>query len=354
MKKRRKEKSIESTKSLIPDELIPTGCTILNCILSDNAFGGYRKGSIVNLIGDSSAGKSILADTTFAAVNSNSQFDDYELIHDDAEAGSSFDMEYLFGKSTAKRIKAPAYDSEGTPIHSDTIEDFHMHVKQHLRKEKPFIYVLDSFDSVDADADREKIKDAMKKREQGKDSSGSYGTAKARKASDLLRNIRLEIKKTNSLLIIVSQVRDNLNAGTFGSKKTRSGGKALKHYSWHEIWLYLGQKLKSKEKVIGVESLPRLGKNRQTGKYRDGKFPIYYDLGIDDIGANIDFLLEEKHWEKKKQTIIAEELGIEGTKAKIIDHIEKNNLEIELQKCVQKCWSDIEESLKLNRKRRFE
>ena len=225
-----------------------------------------------------------------------------------------------------------------------------MHVKQHLRKKKPFIYVLDSFDAVDADADREKIEDAMKKREKGKDSSGSYGTAKARKASDILRNIRLEIKKSNSLLIIVSQIRDNLNAGNFGSKKTRSGGRALKHYSWHELWLYLGKK----ERVIGVESMPKLGKNRETGKYRDGIFPIYYDLGIDDIGANIDFLLTEKFWEKGKQTINAGELDFSGTKAKLIEHIENNNLEIELQKCVQKCWTEIEESLKLNRKRRFE
>lgn len=338
----------------IPETLIPTGCTLLNCILADNAFGGYRKGSIVNLIGDSSAGKSILANTTFAAVNSDSRFDDYEFIYDDAEAGASFNMDKLFGKSTSKRIKAPAYESDGEPIVSTTIEDFHMYVKDQIKTKKPFIYILDSFDSVDSDADREKIEEAMKKRKKGEDSAGSYGTSKARKASDILRNIRLDIKKTNSLLIIVSQVRDNLNAGNFGSKKTRSGGKALKHYSWQEIWLYLGKRIKSKERAIGVESMPKVGKNRQTGKLRDGVFPIYYDLGIDDVGANIDFLLKEKHWEKKKQTIIAEELNFEGTRAKLIEHIEGENLEKELQAVVQKCWNDIEESLKLDRKKRFE
>lgn len=351
MRRKRRERKSEVP---LPEELIPTGCSLLNCMLADNAFGGYRKGTIVNLIGDSSAGKSILADTTFAAVNNTPGFEEYEFIHDDAEAGASFDMEKLFGKTTAKRIKAPAYDNEGNPIVSDTIEDFHMHVREKLDSNKPFIYVLDSFDAVDADADRDKIDTALKNRREGKDTSGSYGTAKSRKVSDILRNIRLKIKKTNSLLVIVSQVRDNLNAGHFGSTKTRSGGKALKHYSWHEIWLYLGKRIKSKERVVGVESMPKLGKNRQTGKIRDGIFPIYYDLGVDDVGANIDFLLKEGYWKKKKQTIVAEEFEFEGTKQKLIDYIESNNFEVVLQRCVQNCWDDIEESLKLNRKKRFE
>ena len=350
-KRKSKKENTETQKN--STGLLPTGCTLLNCILSDNVYGGYREGSIVNLIGDSSAGKSILAHTTFAALNTDG-FDEYEFIYDDAEAGAAFDMKKLFGEGTAERIKAPRYDEEGYPVVSDCIEDFHMHVKDLLSKKTPFVYILDSFDSLDADADREKIETALKKRKKGEDTSGSYGTAKARKSSDILRNIRLELKKTNSLLIIISQVRDNLNAGNMGSPKTRSGGKALKHYSWQEIWLYLSKKIKSKERVIGVESIPKIGKNRETGKIREGKFPIYYDLGIDDISANIDFLLDEKHWTKTKQTIAAPEFDFEGTKAKLISYIENNNLENQLKDVVQECWNNIEESLKLDRKKRFE
>jgi len=346
---RRRKKQTE-----IPETLLPTGCTILNCILADNAFGGLRKGTIINLIGDSSAGKSILSWTIIAAMIAEGYDSSYDFYYDDAEAaGDSFDLEKLFGEKTKSIVKPPRTDGNGEPVCSDTIEDFHMHIKDVLKNNKPFIYILDSFDSLDAEADREKLDKALKARKNGNKSSGSYGTAKSRKSSDILRNIRMEIKNTNSVLIIVSQIRDNLNAMAFGSKKTRSGGKALKHYSWHELWLYLGKKIKSKDRMVGVQTMPKIGKNRQTGKIRDGVFNIYYDLGIDDVEANVDFLLAEGYWKKRKQTIVAEELNLEGTKAKLIQQIEENNLEKQLQHCVQKCWTRIEESLKMDRKKRF-
>ena len=348
--KRRKRKITGN----VPSELLPTGSAILNCVLADNPFGGYRKGTIVNIIGDSSAGKSILAFTTFAAIN-QAGFDKYRFIYDDAEcARDSFDAQKLFGKSTVKRLEAPAKDENGEPLSSDTIEDFHMHVKDAVNAKEPFIYILDSFDALDADADEKKIEEALTARRKGKETAGSYGTSKARKSSEILRNIRADIKKTDSLLIIVSQVRDNLNAGMFGSKRTRSGGKALKHYSWYEIWLHLGKQIKSKERMIGVESIPKVSKNRQTGKNREGLFYIYYDLGIDDVGSCVDFLVKEQYWKKKKQTIVAPEINFEGTKQKIISHIEDNDLENELYTAVDECWNEIEDSLKLNRKKRFE
>ncbi len=348
MRKRKAKKELP-----IPEDLLPTGSTLLNCVLADNPWGGYRKGTIINLIGDSSAGKSILAFTTFAATNA-AGFDDYRFIYDDAECAMAFDMEKLFGKSTAKRIEPPARDENKEPLSSDTIEDFHMHVKDALKSKEPFVYILDSFDSLDADADEKKLEEALEARRKGKDSAGSYGTSKARKASEILRNIRGDLKKTNSILVIISQVRDNLNAGMFGSKRTRSGGKALKHYSWYEIWLHLGKQIKSKDRMIGVTSIPKVSKNRQTGKNRECVFPIYYDLGVDDIGSCVDFLINEGHWKKKKQTIAATEIDFEGTRQKIISHIEENNLENKLYEAVGNCWNEIEESLKLNRKARFE
>jgi len=353
-KRTTKEKAVENH---IPEHLIPTGCTLLNCVLSDSAFGGYRKGTIVNLIGDSSAGKSLLAFTTFAAMSA-AGFQDYTFIYDDAECADTFDIPKLFGKNTAKRIKAPAYDKDGEPLASETIEDFHMYVKDALKTKRPFVYILDSFDSLDAEADKKKIDEALAARRKGNKTAGSYGTSKARKSSDILRNIRMDLKKTNSLLVVVSQVRDNLNAGQFGSTKTRSGGRALKHYSWHEVWLYLGKRIKSKDMVIGVESMPKLGKNRETGKIRDSVFTIYYDLGVDDVGANIDFLISQgNHMKKPKNSskIKCEEFDFDGSKQKLIKYIEQNDLETRIQEMVQEDWREREDSLKLDwRKKRFE
>ena len=338
----------------VSDKLLPTGSAILNCILADNPYAGYRKGSIVNVVGDSSAGKSLLAFTTFAAIAANPDFDNYRFIYDDVECADSFDIEGLFGKKVKARLESPYKDNDGNPVSSDTIQDFHFYIKENIKKGKPFIYILDSFDSLDSDEDEKKIEEAHKAKKAGRETSGSYGMAKAKAASAILRNIKTDLKKTDSLLIIVSQVRDNVGAVMFGPTKTRSGGKALKHYSWHEIWLHLGKKIKSKERVIGVNTIIKIGKNRETGKQREGGFPIYYSHGIDDVGSCIDFLFDEGRISGTKTKMKSPELEFEGSRQKLIDHVEKNNLEQELHKLLHKCWKEIEDDLIIKRKKRFE
>ena len=56
----------EEVSVVDPDWLIPTGSTLLNCACSDYYHGGYGVGKLINLIGDSSTGKTLLALTTFA------------------------------------------------------------------------------------------------------------------------------------------------------------------------------------------------------------------------------------------------------------------------------------------------
>jgi hypothetical protein len=89
-------------------------------------------------------------------------------------------------------------------------------------------------------------------------------------------------------------------------------------------------------------------------------FKIYYDYGIDDVSACVDFLCKEwwKHPKEKGKektgTWIAEELGVEGAKATIIDFIEQEGAEKEMQQVVGEAWNKIEESLRLDhRKRKF-
>lgn len=358
----KRKRSKKTTPDTTQDSLIPTGCTVLNCALADNPYAGFRKGRIVNIIGDSSAGKTILAFTCFASIASDTAFDEYRLIYDDAEQGQDFDVKKLFGQKLLDRLESPAVDEDGEALPSNTVQDFHMHVLDALDSKQPFIYVLDSWDSIDSEEDEKKIGEFRKAWKKGNKTAGNYGAAKAKQASAILRNIRLKLSQTNSILIIISQTREKLDAGMFESKVTRSGGQALKFYSWHELWLFLSKKInkkytkRGKEKKIqlGVNTIASLGKNRQTGKNRKAYFPIYYDLGIDDISASVDFLLEEEFFRKEKQTLKIPELDFEGSKQKLIEHVEQNNLEQKLQELVGECWKEIEDEAKLNRKKRFE
>lgn len=351
--KRTSKSPAKKTKEILSDILIPTGSTMLNLSCSDNPDAGYRAGSMVNLIGDSSSGKTFQALTMLAEICQLERFNNYRLIYDDVEAACEFDISYLFGDKTAERIESPAKDKEGLPLNSDVVEDFHCYIMDAIEGDQPFIYILDSADALGAEQDEKKVDEMRVARRKGQDTAGSYAMAKPKAFSSILRGICAKLKKGENLLLIVSQTRDNIDPMSF-SKKTRSGGKALKFYATHEIWMACAKTHKKKERAIGVDSKLKITKNKLTGKKRECEFPIFYDYGIDDIGSCIDFLVKEKVWYKKKLTIQATTLGLEGTRASLINQIEDKGLEGKLRRIVGKAWREIEDSLKLNRKSKYE
>jgi len=337
-------------------KLVPTGSTLFNLACSDNPFGAFALGTINNVIGDSSSGKTILALSVFAEMSRIKRFHDYRCIYDDAEQANQFDVRYLFGERCAHRIEPPSVDKDGYSSHSDTMQDFHYHVLDAVEQGDPFVYILDSLDALDDTADQEKVEVQRKAHKKGEDSSGTYGMSKAKNASWILRNLKAKIKKTSSMLVVISQTRTNISPGSF-VPKTRSGGKALKFYSTHELWTavrgQISRQVHGKSRQVGVEVRVKWTKNKLIGKTRTVDFPVYYDYGIDDIGSCVDWLVREGVWIKRKQTVIARGLGIKGTKDKLIRLVEERGLERELQKVTGRAWLKIEEQCKLHRKRRY-
>lgn len=330
--------------------LVSTGSTLFNLACSDKLHGGFGMGKMVNLIGDSSSGKTFIALTVLAELTMSDEFSNHTLIYDDVEAACEFDIEKLFGKNTSERISSPAIDEDDEELSSETVEDFQGYIHELLDKENKFVYVLDSLDALDSEDDKKKVKQQMEDRKKGKETTGTYGMAKPKKIGEILRQICRRLKKTDSLLIIVSQTRDNINPMSF-EKKTRSGGRALKFYATHEIWTAVAKKLKKKERVIGIECKAKITKNKITGKVRTVEFPIFYDYGIDDIGSMIDFLLVEGTWSKAGKKINSP-MGL-MTRESLIKKIEDKNLEDKLKKAVAKTWNQIEDGLKLNRKGKY-
>ena len=334
--------------------LIPSGCSLLDLALSDSIEGGWKTGKVVNLIGDSSSGKSLLALSTLAEMANLNRFKDYSLIFDDIECANEFNLERLFGRQAAQRIEPPRVSPEGDPLYSDMIEDFHYNIRHFLEDDKPFVYILDSFDALDARADADKTDEMLKAHKKGNKTTGTYGLAKPKMASWILRDIKGKLKKTQSLLIVISQTRANLDPFS-RSTKTRSGGKALKFYSSHEVWLSIRKTLKSKDLPIGMIAQAKITKNKLTGKSRTVEFPIYYDYGVDNIGAAVDFLVQAKVWTKKKNSVKAVLRNEEflGSRKSLISYIEKNNFQIELYHLLGNSWTKREKAVKLNRKPKY-
>ena len=112
--------------------LLPTGSTLLNLACSDKSEGGYGTGRIVNLIGDSDTGKSVLSLTMLADLCYDESFDDYQLIYDDVEQAYTFDKEYMFSKKVNKRIIMEE-------SHSDLIKDWRDRIFKLCDKDKHFV-----------------------------------------------------------------------------------------------------------------------------------------------------------------------------------------------------------------------
>lgn len=339
-----------------PGKLIPTGCVLFDLALSDSIVGGWKTGKIVNVIGDSSSGKSILALSTLAEVANSSRFRGYRLIFDDVECASEFNVRRLFGRRAAKKIAPPRTDDDGEPLYSNMIEDFHSNIRDVINDGKPFIYVLDSFDALHAEDDEQKADRMLTARKRGEKTAGTYALAKPKMASWILRDIKSKLaNKAGSLLIIISQTRANIDPFS-PAKKTRSGGMALRFYSTHEVWLAIKKKIKSRNQVIGVQTIAKISKNKLTGKIREVEFPIYYDYGIDNIGACIDWLVREKYWKKRKNSIVATLEGDElvGSRNSVIKWIEREKEKRSLlNHVIETAWNEREESLKLNRKPKY-
>lgn len=364
----------DKKKEKIPDGWNPkdpgilwlhTGSVLLNIKCSGgNPNGGYREGRIESAIGDSNAGKTILILTGLAHAANDPSFDNYRLIMDDAEEADSFDHEKLFGKKFAARLEPPGYDKKGEPQNSETVEMFSDHIHSacdEAAKEdgKPFIYILDSLDSIDSDKEIQLELANRKARSEENLSKikDGYQASKQRYLSKFFRQIKAKLKNTRSFLIIICQTRDNMNAMSF-QKQTVSGGRARKFYSSIEFWIAhkreITKTLNSIKYGVGVESVVKISKNKFTGKKGNVPLIIYPSYGVDDTTTCIEYLIEVGHWSKPKTKVKAPEFDQDATMPKLIEFIEsKTSRRDQLFNLVAKVYNDIENQLEVPRRKKF-
>jgi RecA/RadA recombinase len=349
------KKMLRRLRTSCPPALLNSGSTLLNLACSGKPAGAFPVGKYVLLVGDSSSGKTFLSLTCLAEAGINKRFAGYRFIFDAPEDGALMDMQRYFGTAVAKRLEPPKKDADGTPLYSDTIEEFYYNLDDAVEAGSPFIYILDSMDALTSKDESDKFQTQKTASRKGEDAAGSYGDGKAKKNSTGLRKILHKLRTTNSILIIINQTRDNLGFGF--EKKTRSGGRALKFYATLEIWSSIKGKLfktvNGQKRQIGIISKIDIKKNRLTGRETSVEIPIFYSVGIDDIGSCVDYLLAEKQWPQSKTgKITAQEFDFAGTRDKLIQQIEANDQQSILRGLVAEVWRGIEQSCNVQRKPR--
>jgi len=333
-----------------PGKMLGSGSTLLNLACSGHWQGGWLPGSYVFIVGDSQSGKTFFALTCFAEACQNKAFDKYQLIYNGTEHGAKMDFTQFFGKQMAARVALR---------NSQTIEEFYDDLDETCADDRPFLYVQDSMDGLTSAYEIEKAAEGRTARVKGRKPKGDYGDGKAKINSRNLRRIMGHLAATGSILIIINQTRDNIDAGLFDAKKTRAGGHALKFYADIEIWTSVSTAIKRtyKEKDVKIGGLIRANvkKNRLNGRERSVLVPIYYDHGFDDVGGCIDWLVEWKHWQRNKAgTIRAVEFGVELSREKLVAHVEEDALQNELSTLVATVWHAIEGAVSVKREKRYE
>jgi recombination protein RecA len=360
--KRRKKRPVKKPKVNI--EFISTNCIPIDLALSNKGRrGGFARGRIANIVGDGSTGKTLLALETAAWCFYNIRrvksriFGKVRrpvIVYNNVEGVMDFPLESMFGTKFAKSIewirisKAEALG-----------RDLSRRVKK-LDKGDFLLYIVDSWDGVKPEEESERYDKEVK---DDKTISDGFGLSKQKYAHEFFRNLTDDIygedyvtdydyklDQKDVTIFITSQVRHKINATKFEKQTYRIGGKAFDFWTHQVIWLYKAGKLEDrsegKKSVYGIKVRSVVERNKVTPPWKEARFPIVFNHGIDELGSIVDYLYgpQSKNYSFE---------GIKkARKEDFIKEIIANDLDDELKQKLVEEWNKAEEKSAEKHRRR--